>query len=492
MEKTVDYYMSLPYTIELELDSFGYHASIQELPQCTVTVNASENVGELWRLLEENQRNWITNRIERGLEVPEPLGATADPFWKEFPDKYDQHDVRRMLYESGVEIFPLRVLEKLWLGELIEVGLREVEPSAGAPPKSQAPHGDQSSSTPEGDVRLVRLGQSRKNAWIKFDGPRTERGYRDIEVFDQPLRTEAGIVAALITLEASRIEDFDFECLHKKLLQYIKTQPELRRADLQAILEKLPRALLSAWKTEIDRDLKVLDKKLKDLNRKGGEGKLTPAEKKERKRLQDYLPKRSERWERSTPLWTHSITYMLSLFRYRRPDFDEYSLEQQLDLVDNHRKHINKVLEANRQHMAFLEYGTPAGNPRRAVELAQKQIRAAVLKDVEDLSQQQIAEILAVEYDEDRYKVDMKIPKVASLVREGRTRLDQALISEGGWNNRAEEMKAEGDRYNSLSEEEREVEQLAENTGWPIEQAQAFRKGSPGAAQFLAMMSPPH
>lgn len=136
MEKTVDYYRRLPYTVELETNFMGYQASIKELPRCTATVDASDSVGELWQLLEEKQRQWITNRLERGLEIPEPPGKTADPFWKEFPDECDQHDVRRMLYESGVEIFPLRVLEKLWLEELKEVGLSEVEPSSAVPPKN--------------------------------------------------------------------------------------------------------------------------------------------------------------------------------------------------------------------------------------------------------------------------------------------------------------------------------------------------------------------
>jgi hypothetical protein len=56
MEKSVDYYMSLPYTVELESSGEWYRASIKELPLCMAEVSASESVEKLWRLLKENQR----------------------------------------------------------------------------------------------------------------------------------------------------------------------------------------------------------------------------------------------------------------------------------------------------------------------------------------------------------------------------------------------------------------------------------------------------
>ena len=56
----------------------------------------------------------------------------------------------------------------------------------------------------------MRLGKSLKVGWIKLDGPRTEYGYRDIEVLDQPLRTEAAVFAALTILESSTLAYFDF------------------------------------------------------------------------------------------------------------------------------------------------------------------------------------------------------------------------------------------------------------------------------------------
>ena len=84
MEKNVDYYMSLRYTIELKPSREGYRASIKELPECRATVPASDPVEKLWQLLEKNQREWIEQQLEMGREVPERPGATRDPFWEYF------------------------------------------------------------------------------------------------------------------------------------------------------------------------------------------------------------------------------------------------------------------------------------------------------------------------------------------------------------------------------------------------------------------------
>lgn len=173
MEKSIDYYMNLPYTVELASSGDWYQASIKELP-CMATVSASESVEELWRLLKEDQRGWIEQQLRWGREVPEP--PVADPFWESLPDDLDGDEVRSILYVLGASSFPLRVLQEMWLQELGEVRLGEVKPSPGVPPKAGPGHHDHTPPTPEGDVRPVCLGKSRKAAWIKLDGPRTERG----------------------------------------------------------------------------------------------------------------------------------------------------------------------------------------------------------------------------------------------------------------------------------------------------------------------------
>jgi hypothetical protein len=476
VQKSIDYYMNLPYTVELESSGDWYRAWIKELP-CMATVSASGSVAELWRLLKEDQRGWIEQQLRWGREVPEP--PAADPFWERFPDDLDGDEIRSMLYVLGAKSFPLRVLQEMWLQELEDVGLGEVGSSPGAPLKAGPAHHSRMPVT-EGEVHPVRLGKSRKVAWISFDGPRTRHGYRDVEVLDQPLRTEAAIIAALTVLEASVMGDDIFELLCRALFAHTEAHPEMAQKNLQEVLDGLPPHWFSDQKAEIDKELeKQLTKELEQFPEWERE--------KERKKR---LPKPWERWERNPLLWNRSISYMVALLRYRRPDFDDHTLEEQLDLVDQHRLRINAFLEKQTEHAKFLEYGTPKGMPTRVVERARDQVKAAVLADVEGLTHEKIANRLGVDVSEERYKGDMKIPEIAALVRDGRRLLDNVLPGIG-WRKHAEDMKADADRYRDLSDEKKEIEALVENTGWPIERARRFYKTDPDAAKFLAILAHP-
>jgi hypothetical protein len=180
----------------------------------------------------------------------------------------------------------------------------------------------------------------------------------------------------------------------------------------------------------------------------------------------------------------------VALLRYRRPDFDDHTFEEQLDLVDQHRRRINTFLKKQREHAKFLEYGTPEGMPTQVVERARDQVKAAVLRDVEKRSHREIADMLGVDVSEERSKIDMKKPEIAALVREGRRLLDNVLPGIG-WRKHAEDMKTDADRYRSLSDEEKEIEALVESTGWTIERARWLYETHPGAAKFLALLANP-
>jgi hypothetical protein len=148
---------------------------------------------------------------------------------------------------------------------------------------------------------------------------------------------------------------------------------------------------------------------------------------------------------------------MVALLRCRRPGFDGYALEEQLAIVGAFRRRLNKFLEAQRSYVNFLEYRT-ARDIRKTVKRAQDQVTAAMLCDVSGYSHRDIAKKMGIAMPE-RYKGNMKIPEVGALVRDGRELLDKVL--ETGWKERAKEMRAEGERYKSLSWEEKEIERLA-------------------------------
>jgi hypothetical protein len=177
----------------------------------------------------------------------------------------------------------------------------------------------------------------------------------------------------------------------------------------------------------------------------------------------------------------------VALLRHRRPDFDDLDLEEQLMLVGKFRSHVNRSLEAQRDLAAFLEYGTPQrGLPKRVVEQARAQVRAAVLADVEGLSHRDIAVELGVDIPE-RYGENMKIPAVQRMVEAGRDILDNAL-GEGEWSNRAEWMKWEAEHYLSLDERGRMIEDLARWHGWSPEEARARREDPTGFESIIRFL----
>lgn len=69
--KTLDYYMSLPYTIEIfpDEEDGGYVARIRELPGCLTQADTWE---ELQLMIEDAKRAWLEVALEYGDEIPEP------------------------------------------------------------------------------------------------------------------------------------------------------------------------------------------------------------------------------------------------------------------------------------------------------------------------------------------------------------------------------------------------------------------------------------
>jgi predicted RNase H-like HicB family nuclease len=69
--KTVDYYMSLPYKIELypDIEEGGYAIACPELPGC---ISCGETIEECIESIEDAKHEWITACLEDGYEIPEP------------------------------------------------------------------------------------------------------------------------------------------------------------------------------------------------------------------------------------------------------------------------------------------------------------------------------------------------------------------------------------------------------------------------------------
>ena len=72
MDKTLDYYLSLPYTIEIIPDEGAWFVQIKELPGCMTEVDEWD---EILPAIEDAKRLWLQVSLEHGDPIPEPVGV---------------------------------------------------------------------------------------------------------------------------------------------------------------------------------------------------------------------------------------------------------------------------------------------------------------------------------------------------------------------------------------------------------------------------------
>lgn len=71
--KTIDYYMNLPYRIEIipDIEEGGYVAAFPDLPGC---LTCAETIEDLIENAMDAKRVWLESELEMGAEIPEPEG----------------------------------------------------------------------------------------------------------------------------------------------------------------------------------------------------------------------------------------------------------------------------------------------------------------------------------------------------------------------------------------------------------------------------------
>lgn len=73
--KTFEYYMSLPYTIELTPDEDGvWFAAIALLKGC---MTQGESREDALLMLDEAKELWLETALEEGIPIPEPVGVLS-------------------------------------------------------------------------------------------------------------------------------------------------------------------------------------------------------------------------------------------------------------------------------------------------------------------------------------------------------------------------------------------------------------------------------
>jgi hypothetical protein len=321
---------------------------------------------------------------------------------------------RSSLYEQRFRERPhLPELALRWLTELASVGLHEPDPERQAHLKQADP--DRPVVDPQERTLLpVRVGGHRQAFWLKMDGSRTSYGYKDIEVLDKPLRTHMAIIALLTALEANPID-----------------------------VEKLREAL-----SEVGSPLEQSVRERWDMA------------------WQDPLDDENREWILNVQL--DPLLYVLGLLQYYRPDYNDLPPEQRLDLISEASERVNSFLKAARQLVGFLEYGAPGHDLREAAENASRDVRAAVLKDVEGLNSIQIANRFGLPIS-DAYREKNEHKGVVEMINRGRKMLEGALDKDG-WQKHIRAMKAEVERFNKLTFKEKAMQSLVD-AGESIEEA---------------------
>jgi antitoxin HicB len=70
MEKTIGYYLNLPYTLELQNDpEQGWFVRVKELRGC---MSAGDTAEEAVTMIQEAMAGWLEVALEEGLAIPEP------------------------------------------------------------------------------------------------------------------------------------------------------------------------------------------------------------------------------------------------------------------------------------------------------------------------------------------------------------------------------------------------------------------------------------
>ncbi len=170
------------------------------------------------------------------------------------------------------------------------------------------------------------------------------------------------------------------------------------------------------------------------------------------------------------------------LLRYHQPGFDDLPPQERTNLVVDACAHANELLEELRKLVSFLEHGRVSYRGPAAIKVAGRDLKAAVLRDVDGLTNREIGERLGVALPAD-FRIKADHPTVRKVVGRGRRALKTAL-EEDGWKEQMQGMKTELERWRLKSEIQRQAELEAEALGVPYHEVlRRLEEGSRHSSQ---------
>jgi hypothetical protein len=158
---------------------------------------------------------------------------------------------------------------------------------------------------------------------LLLNATRTDQGYKGAEVLVGPSRTEEAYVAATLALKGEEMER--------------ERDKRNRQGD------KMARASKAILFFELDR-----------LGRTDGAARDTVYQAMKDLHLYKESPSRATDYFELL-----SLTPVYELVRYFRPDFDDMSEKERIELLERTIGYINDYLKALRRLTAFLQYGKP-------------------------------------------------------------------------------------------------------------------------------------
>jgi hypothetical protein len=271
---------------------------------------------------------------------------------------------------------------------------------------------------------------------LLLDAKRTEQGYQGAEILVGPSRTEEAYVAAVLALHGEEMER--------------EGDIKNRQSDEMAQASK---AILFFELMRLDRtDVAARDtvhQAMRDLHLyKEGPVKAT-----------DFVE-------------GLKLTPVYELLRYFRPELDNMSEKERIELLERTIGYINDYLKALRRLTAFLQYGKTGayeGLPTKQVTQAKKQVRAAEFRELvrtergAPLPYAKIGKLLGEKPTPGQAPRSYQA-RISRMVKVGRGILKQAL-GEQGYRDYMEEKRAELEHWQTLSEEKQSEIHMEENFG---------------------------
>ena len=276
---------------------------------------------------------------------------------------------------------------------------------------------------------------------LLLDAKRTEQGYRRAEIFVGPSRTEEAYVAAVLALHGEKMER--------------EGDKKNRQSDKMARASKaiLFFELMPSRGTDEAARKDAVYQAMKDL-RLYKTGPL---------KYMDYVD-------------VFRLTPLYELLRYFRPELEEASVKERIELLERTVGYVNDYLEALQRLVAFLQYGKAGafeGLPTKQVTQAQKQVQAAELREVMRTEQgaplpyRKIGKLLGEKLTPGQTEPRLSRgydARISRMVKVGQDILKQAL-GEQGYQDYMEAKRAELEHWQTLSEDKQAEIQMDENFG---------------------------